>query len=117
MTTIPYLKIKIISLADEARRIRAEEKRHPGGSDTRNGLYLHRINDVRKEARSALLAYGFLRGRTYTQIEPKSYTEPNWKRIATLVQKYGNASDGQRLKAWAEVKLKLPNQGETHDQA
>lgn len=54
-----YLKIKIKSLSDEARAIRFEEKRWPGPSAERQGLYLHRINDVRSEARSAQLAYTF----------------------------------------------------------
>lgn len=64
-----YLKIKIMSLAAEARIIRREEHRWPGPSDIRNGLHLHRICDVRNEARASLLAYGYLRGRPYAAVE------------------------------------------------
>ncbi len=50
-----YLKIKISSLAAEARIIRREEQRWPGDHQIRTGLHEHRVIDVRREARSALL--------------------------------------------------------------
>lgn len=87
--SIIYLKVKIISLADEARTIRIEEKRLPGESTERVGLYLHRIQDVRWEARSAQLAYGFLRGRPYKQLEHETRKPLDLKRIAELAKKYG----------------------------
>ncbi len=96
-----HLKIKVVSLADEARRIRSEEKRWPGGSQERTSLYLHRIQDVRREARSALLAYGYLRGRAYKRLENKCITPPDWKRVAQLVKKYG---EGQEfMPSWADA--------------
>lgn len=107
---LQYLKIKIINLADEARTIRREEKRWPGNSTERLGLYFHRIKDVRWEARSAQLAYGFLRNRTYQQLEYRTYTTPDYKRIAELVRKYGGETYEKTskeemigiIKAWAD---------------
>lgn len=84
-----YLKIKIKSLAAEARLIKAEERKWPGTSTVRAGLQNHRIKDVRGEARSALVAYGFLRGRSYKRIERTTKTEPDWERVEALVAKYG----------------------------
>jgi hypothetical protein len=84
-----YLKIKIKSLAAEARIIRHEEKKWPGPSDVRLGLHSHRVNDVRSEARAAQLAYGYLRGRSYSAMEFNPHAEPNWGRVAALISKYG----------------------------
>jgi len=83
-----YLKVKIKSLGEEARIIRKEEKRIRGGS-LRNGLYHHRVNVVRSEARHTHLAYGFLRGKAFSQIENKSRIAPDWKRVQKMVMKYG----------------------------
>lgn len=96
-----YLKIKIKSLAAEARIIRHEELKWPGTSDVRTSLHNHRVMDVRREARSALLAYGFIRGRTYRTIEFKAAVAPDWKRVAELVTKYGPAKvDRGAMEAW-----------------
>lgn len=88
---IVYLKIKIKSLAAESTIIRHEEKRWPGPSATRTGLHLHRVFEVRREARAALLAYGFLRGRDFRKIEAKSHQVPDWKRIEAIAAKYADA--------------------------
>ncbi len=85
-----YLKIKISSLAAEARIIRREEQRCPGEHPIRTGLHEHRVLEARREARSALLAYGFLRQRAYRTIEPKCHRAPGWKRTQQLVKKYGD---------------------------
>lgn len=98
-----YLKMKIKSLAEEARLIRFEEnymrdrarylRNHwrelteQGKSlnslqtdawhqDRRQGLHEHRVHDVRDESRAALLAYGFLRGRPYAKIEAGCAEDP-----------------------------------------
>ena len=98
-----YLKMKIMSLAAEARIIRREEKRWPGPSSARFGLREHRINDVRKEARAALLAYGFLRGRALREIERTHERSPDWQRVAELVKKYGSPAQAkEQLPAWIE---------------
>lgn len=99
-----YLKIKIKSLAAEAQIIRQETRKYPGDHPTRLGLYNHRIHDVRGESRSALLAYGFLRGRAYARMEVSSYTRPNWKRVEELVKKYGEDDPRERMQRFAEWK-------------
>jgi|GEM_PF-5312666 len=99
-----YLKIKIMSLAAEARIIRKETKRWPGDSPERLGLYTHRIHDVRSEARSACLAYGFLRGRTYDQMEGRGSRRPDWKRVEALVSKYGDGDLRDRMQRFSEWK-------------
>lgn len=123
-----YLKIKVVSLAAEAQLIRREERRHltaerhlrqtrpsifDGGGTTNHsrayfGLRDHRTGIVRSEARAAQLAYGFLRGLEYSQMEgsakrgPRS--SPPKARVLELVRKYGVGEDRkvleERLKLW-----------------
>lgn len=100
--SLAYLKVKIKSLAAEARIIRHDEevwrhREHDKGRPTFFGLRSHRTWDVRNEARHALLAYAFLRGRSYLSVEPlgktnKSRQSPliDWTRIHKLVVKYGS---------------------------
>jgi len=101
--SVVYLKIKIMSLAAEATIIRREQSRWSKQSDIWSGLRHHRIEDVRTEARAALLAYGFLRGRPYAALEAKTDCPPNWDRVLQLARKYGPnpklAADF--VKAWA----------------
>lgn len=80
------LRVKIKSLAEEARIIRREERKARYG---RERLHLHRVGIVRSEARHAQLAYGMLRGRSYKSLEPNAKEPPNARRIAELVAKYG----------------------------
>lgn len=119
-----FLKIKIKSLAAEARMIRHEELKfihHPsrhntsglivdGSHPTRAALYHHRVDVVRAESRAALLAYGYLRGRTYAQMEAKATTPPDWANVTRLVSKYGDRVKAQvdGVKAWAEGGPALP---------
>ena len=100
---IKYLKVKIKSLAAEARTIRKEERSAKEQRQTAllTSLHLHRVGPVRYEARVSLLAYGVLRGKTRKQIEGKvtadldlSYEEHNLrKRVGTLIKKYGTPED------------------------
>jgi len=114
-----YLKVKIASLAAEARIIRNLEKRRrnvhrkkrPGVSiifdDVWCGLNTHRRFELRTEARCAQLAYGFLRGRHYRVLEndphwlkpPFSKRQPNLRRIAELVCKYAEL-DGKLVESY-----------------
>jgi len=68
-----YLKVKIKSLAAEARIIRHEEAKARKWKNTalRVGLAGHRRGIVRSAARHTHLAYGFLRGRPYKAMEAK----------------------------------------------
>ena len=59
------LKVKIKSLAEEARIIRREERKLDWKTDQakRFKLWVHRTFDIRREARATLIAYAYLRGR------------------------------------------------------
>jgi hypothetical protein len=85
-----YLKVKIKSLAAEAKIIRQEERK--SGGRLRNGLHEHRVGIVRSEARHSLLAYGFLRGRDYSRLE-KNSSQPNMERVRSLIEKFGPCWD------------------------
>ena len=116
--TKTYLKIKIKSLAAEAVIIKREEQKWKKLSVfTENvkqphplffSLRSHRLYEVRTECRAAILAYGYLRGRTYQSIEAKCYEKPNWTRVTNLICKYGNLNAEKqkevstRLKSWAK---------------
>jgi hypothetical protein len=98
-----FLKVKIKSLAVESRIIRQEELRSRG--DLRNSLRLHRVNDVRHECRATLIAYNCLRGISYQRTEPNALPlntfdhERLWKRVRTMVEKYGKVSLSE-LEEW-----------------
>lgn len=85
------LRVKLKSLAVEAKFIRHEEKRTWG--EFREELHAHRIKVVRVEARHTGLAYGFIRGRTFEQMEsnttPETYVIPDWERVRKMLKKYG----------------------------
>tara|TARA_R110000803_G_scaffold210841_1_gene284300 strand:+ start:19400 stop:19765 length:366 start_codon:yes stop_codon:yes gene_type:complete len=120
MHTARQLKIKIKSLAAEAQMIRKEERKVLGygrhinratgliGNGSFHGeyhdLHAHRTWDVRREARSSLLAYGFLRERPFRTMEQEGSKAPDWDRIESLATKYGNMDKRlakQRLAAWS----------------
>lgn len=89
-----YLKVKLVSLADEAKTIRRLEHKMNGyakytkrvyeatkSTQDRDtmwkaqivyiGLYEHRLKDVASEARAANIALGLIKGKKYCQIENK----------------------------------------------
>ncbi len=84
-----FLKVKLKSLAAEARIIRLEERRAKRDPDLLAGLVGHRRGIVRREARHTQIAYAFIRGRKYSDIEHKPKTKPDWKRVKSMVEKYG----------------------------
>lgn len=103
-----YLKVKIKSLAEEAKIIRNEERkalrsrdweianegRRVGAYfDTYYGLRDHRKGVVAKEARAANLAIGYVNGREYSHIEHPLSKSFDYKRVAQLLIKYGNLSE------------------------
>lgn len=87
------LRIKIKSLAAEARIIRREELRTKG--PLREEMYQHRTQDVRLEARATQLAYGLLRGRTEQQLEPRRRPMTDAEvqvlsvKVAAMLKRYG----------------------------
>jgi len=94
------LKIKIKSLAEEARIIRFHENKlvtpdpaysnvHPVEIDSARGyLRDHRVRVVRKESRSANIAYGYLRGKAYKQLESSCKEEPDIARVVTIINTF-----------------------------
>jgi hypothetical protein len=90
MNTSIFLKIKIKTLAEEARFIRREEKRHIGSMQEQ--LHWHRIGRVRQAARNTHLAYSYIRGRAYHTVERTSHTSPNWKEVERMVNRYGGGT-------------------------
>lgn len=121
---IPHLRVKIISLADEARTIRREEKKalaDDGGwrrwswsgrrwepcsrttPEAQNSQYQslreHRIGAVRRAARCAQLAYGFLRGRPYAVIEQKTSKAVDFREILKNAKRF---ADPGALDGWEE---------------
>ncbi len=83
------LRVKLKSLAAEARIIRREEQRTHGA--LREELHRHRVDVVRKAARDTHVAYALIRGRTYEQIESKTHPDssPDWDTVNKMVKKYG----------------------------
>lgn len=96
-----FLKIKLKSLAAEARIIRKQElkTRGPSHNATRESLYRHRIDVVRRCSRETHLAYGYTRGRAYVQLERTCYSPPDWKAVAAMVKKYGKF-DEKEFERW-----------------
>ena len=96
-----FLKIKLKSLACEARIIRREEARlrdrcmkeqapNPRPfTFARGEMEAHRRYVVGKEARHTLLAYSFIRGRAFHEVEQKSKTPPDWEKVWRMVDRYG----------------------------
>lgn len=103
------LKIKIKSLAEEARIIRKEEhklsdkiknykKRHQvkeldekskPWSWKCNSLHNHRTEKVRGEARHSLLVYRMMKGFLYREIEPMAHVPPNLQKIHDMAMRFG----------------------------
>lgn len=123
-----HLKIKIKSLAAEAVIIKREEAKwkfapytNPFDNEYRGphpmffSLRQHRLEDVRKECRHAIIAYGFLRGRSYKTIEAKCHEPPLWPRVIEIVRSFGGygilAPDKRKelhdqVLAWSKEEIK-----------
>ena len=81
-----FLKIKIKSLAAEAKIIRKEENK---SKYFRGELEVHRKGTVRSECRHTLIAYGFLRDRPYAIVEPACKAKIDWDKVEAMVKRYG----------------------------
>jgi hypothetical protein len=127
------LKVRIKELAFEAKTIRREENkskelsRDPFARMTRKGrtpspeqmseqdgyaaqhaadfwnLRNHRIGYVRPAARETLLAYAYLRGKAYRQVEASCKEPPNWDQVKRLVTKFGSAEWAEGLDIWRKL--------------
>ena len=87
-----YLRVKIKSLAEESKIIKREEYRFKKNDRVRNGLHNHRICNVRNESRAALIAYGYIRGKKFKEIEKNSGKIPYIisVRVHDLIKKYAD---------------------------
>lgn len=104
-----HIQVKVASLAAEMKIIhrleikwkakarRARKKVNDAAYHESNFWTLrHHRNNLKLEARSTHLAYGYLRGRSYAQMEQICYgplkgygsTEPNWKAIEEMVERF-----------------------------
>ena len=111
------LKVKIKSLAAESTIIRKEEQkrakrkgekqpRSPEVIADRQSLQDHRRYVVREEARCSLLAYGYLRGRTYRSMEAKCYESPRWDKVESIVKRFKPAGANDiDINAWMKAGL------------
>jgi len=91
------LKIKVKTLAEEARIIRHEERKVHGMR--RWGLQHHRRTVVRAAARRTLVAYQWVRGRDW---EACASTDPATRlrdrsSVEKMIKKYGTPKD---LEGW-----------------
>lgn len=121
------LKIKIKSLAAEAKIIRQEERKylkHARACEseehaeehrfTMRSLQSHRKGGVRSEQRCSLLAYGFLKGMPYKRMEQscRENNKPNWDTIEKMAIRFG--ADQRDIKQrFAEWKDEALNEKET----
>jgi hypothetical protein len=91
-----HLKIKIKSLAEEARIIRHEARKidkkildREQAGRIKQDLNDHRTGIVREEARHSLLAYGLIRDVPYPVMEKKCNEAPNWSKIEKMAFRFG----------------------------
>lgn len=115
------LKIKLISLGLEAqaiKRIERKLKSKPGykvdGSNTRKAfksIQDHRRHDIRREARHSHLAYGFLRGRDYIQMELSAYTKPDWSKVESIAKRFSDQDPRIFAQTFEEWKQNAKAQG------
>ena len=98
----PELRVKLKSLAAESLIIKREILRYRDDL-IRQKLHLHRVHNVREEARATNVAYGFLNGLAYGDIEASCYEEPKWHRVEAMVKKYGTEGTAEeRIAALTE---------------
>lgn len=113
--SVVFLKVKVKSLAAEAKIIRHEERRCKniqrfGDEKERTVAWLlrgslagHRRGVVRKEARHSLLALGYLRGNLYRAMERTCHENPNWEEVERMVKKYGPPAHNTSFENWKKV--------------
>jgi hypothetical protein len=106
------LKIKIKSLADEARTIRTEEQKLRGMEKW--NLQHHRKTVVRDAARRSLIAYAFCRLKPWDCSASAEKLDADWKEISRMVRKYGSPEAVEYL---AHIDRKLFGRSGDHENA
>lgn len=107
------LKIKVKNLADEARTIRKEEQKLHGMEKWK--LQHHRKTKVRDAARRTLIAYQWIRGKSWTpHVSYNDFTRfSDVKEIERMVRKYGTGSAVEQLPKLTEA-LYASRSGDNH---
>ena len=97
---LQHFKVKINTLAAEARIIRqAERKACKRGLEVRRrSLHEHRVDHVRVHARHNHLAYGFLRGVEYQDMEHRCHEKPDWTKVKDHAKTF--CQDREWRSAW-----------------
>lgn len=99
-------RVKIKSLAEEARIIRKEEQRFDGQSSDRGVLRHHRITVVRDEQRATLLAYAYLKGVPYSVIESRSRKQIDTKAVCRILRSLSWCSvEPDKIGEWQLAKV------------
>jgi hypothetical protein len=97
-------RVKIKSLAFEAKFIRREERRARTPADC-NGLHKHRVCIVRSESRITLLAYAFARSMRYAVCE-RSEKPIDCKRVAAICTSLtGQKTEPEAIVGWYKESL------------
>ena len=97
---IATLKINIKSLAAESQIIKKAERKYKN-EEIRNNLHLHRVKDVRKEARITQLTLAAVKGTSYEKVERSAKTEPDWKKIIGKIDRHSkNYELKQQVGKW-----------------
>lgn len=86
------LKVEIKSLATKSRALVVEIRRAANDIHLQSRLQMQRLQ-VRYELRHLHLAYGFLRGRSYVEMERETKSRPSFDKIEEYVKKYGACRD------------------------
>lgn len=100
-------KVNVMSLAAEAKlnRIEANKAKARNRKSVAYKLDDHRRGHLRREARAANLAYAFLKGRDYKQVEAKCHEIPDWQRVERKIIQFGaTRSDDE---SWQETQSRL----------
>jgi len=89
-----------------ARRAERKKLRHPETGAERAALWDEK-RELKDKTRHYLLAYAFLRGRSYVSQEPACKSAPSLTWIASIIgEAGGEAPNIETLKAWIEASTK-----------
>ena len=106
-----FLKVKIKSLAEEARIIRLEERKANKGKCyyTQSTLREHRVGVVRYEVRHSLLAYQYIRGKTFCSCESKNadISKIDWGKVRKIISRFSDSrtTEGFCHESWIKGKI------------
>ena len=96
---VTFLKVKVKSLAEEAKIIHSMEGK-TNNTHLRGSLYAHRKCVVAKEERDSLLAYSCLRFIPYSQVELFTHNSPDWDNVKRIVKKFGDYQKEEHYNQW-----------------